>query len=134
MPSSTASTPGGTRGGSTFVAPFYGARFDPPVRRPTDLDRTGLADTLGGADARLVVIVAPAGYGKSTLAAQLHAGEPDHHHLWHPVEPVDNEPITFIARLLAGLERLAPLAPEVRAAAEQPTGPIDTTLDRKSVV
>ncbi len=81
-----------------------------------------------GADAQLVVIAAPAGYGKSTLAAQLDAADPVRNHVWHPIEPVDNDPAAFIARLLAGLERLAPLPPEVRAAAEQSAVPIDTNL------
>ena len=112
-----------------FVAPLFGATFDPPVRRPTDLDRTGLVSSdPSGTPVRLVVIAAPAGYGKSTLAAQLDAADPVRNHLWHAVEPVDNDPVAFVARLLAGLERLAPLPPEVRAAAAHAGSPLDTTL------
>ncbi len=104
----------------TFVAPLYGARFDPPRRRSSDVDRTALLTaSKDDSHARLVVIAAPAGYGKSTLAAQLDAADSIRNGMWHPVEPIDNDPVAFTARLLAGLERLAALPPEMRAAAER---------------
>ncbi len=105
---------------STNLAPLFGARFDPPRRRPSDVDRTSiLTSSHDGNDARLVVISAPAGYGKSTLAAQLDAADAVRNRMWHPIEPIDNDPVAFAARLLAGLERLDPFSPEVRAVAEQ---------------
>ena len=107
---------------ATFVAPLFGARFDPPRRRPSDIDRTALLRAgHDGIESRLVVIAAPAGYGKSTLAAQLDAADTVRNRMWHPVEPIDNDPVAFVARLFAGLERLAPFSPEVRAAAEEST-------------
>ena len=107
---------------ATFVAPLFGARFDPPRRRPSDIDRTALLRAGNdGIESRLVVIAAPAGYGKSTLAAQLDAADTVRNRMWHPVEPIDNDPVAFVARLFAGLERLAPFSPEVRAAAEEST-------------
>ncbi len=104
----------------TFVAPLFGARFDPPRRRSSDVDRTALLTSSNDGNlARLVIISAPAGYGKSTLAAQLDAADTVRKRMWHPIEPIDNDPVAFAARLLAGLERLAPFSPEMRAVAEQ---------------
>jgi LuxR family maltose regulon positive regulatory protein len=111
------------------VAPLFGGRFDPPVHRTTDVDRTGVVDArAGGIDAPLVVIAAPAGYGKSTLVAQLDAADRVRTRMWHPIEVVDNDPVAFVARLLAGLDRLAPLSPEIRATVDKPAAPFDTAL------
>ncbi len=118
MPSSPTSP--STAGTPTFVAPLFGARFDPPRRRSSDVDRTALLPAShDGNLARLVMISAPAGYGKSTLAAQLDAADTVRMRMWHPIEPIDNDPVAFATRLLAGLERLAPSSPEMRAVAEQ---------------
>ncbi len=78
-----------------------------------------LGSSNDGNDARLVVIAAPAGYGKSTLAAQLDADDLVRNRMWHSIEPIDNDPVAFVARLLAGLERLAPFSPETRAIVER---------------
>jgi LuxR family maltose regulon positive regulatory protein len=113
----------------TSLAPLFGARFDPPRRRSSDIDRTALLTSSDdGNDARLLVISAPAGYGKSTLAAQLDAVDLVRNRMWHAVEPIDNDPVAFTARLLAGLERLAPFSPEMRAAAERSTTQADTDV------
>ena len=89
-----------------------------------------LASSNGGNDARLVVVAAPAGYGKSTLAAQLDAADGVRNRMWHPIEPIDNDPVAFAARLLAGLERLAPSWPDVGALATQPTTRTDNEIVR----
>ncbi len=125
MPTSP-TAPSGT---PTFVAPLFGARFDPPRRRSSDVDRTALLTSSNdGNDARLVVIAAPAGYGKSTLAAQLDAADLVRNRMWHPIEPIDNDPIAFAARLLAGLERLAPFSHEVQTVLERSTTQMDTDV------
>ncbi len=74
------------------------------------------------------MIAAPAGYGKSTLAAQLDAGDATRSRMWHPIEPIDNDPVAFAARLLAGLERLAPISPEVRTVIERSTTQMNTDV------
>ena len=48
--------------------------------------------------------------------------------MWHPIEPIDNDPVAFAARLLAGLERLAPFSPEMRAVAERSATRMDTEM------
>ncbi len=68
----------------------------------------------------------PVIYGKSTLAAQLDAADTVRKRMWHPIEPIDNDPVAFAARLLAGLERLAPFSPEMRAVADSRQRPGQT--------
>lgn len=53
-------------------------------------------------DAALVAIVAPAGYGKTTAAAQL-VGESDSALAWVALEPADDDPVRFWSYVASGL-------------------------------
>ena len=86
-------------------------RFQPPgsgqqyVRR-----RNLLAQLHRSGQRRLTVIVAPAGYGKTSLAAQWHdmlkaqGGKP----LWIPLEPEDSDQSHFLLALLGSVQQLLP--------------------------
>ncbi|MGE5587559.1 MAG: AAA family ATPase, partial [Clostridia bacterium] len=56
---------------------------------------------------RLILISAPAGYGKTTLAAAWLAGL-DNAQAWLSLEETENEPVRFLTYLGAALEKAAP--------------------------
>ena len=83
-------------------------KLHPPSTRPDWLDRPRLVARMAR-EARshpVLLIAAPAGYGKSTLVAQWvdrgHAGPV----AWLQLDPADNDPIRLWADLSAALERI----------------------------
>lgn len=56
----------------------------------------------------LTLISAPAGYGKTTLLAALLSASPDLPVAWLSLDEEDNDPIRFLAALIAALQRLDP--------------------------
>ncbi|MAT04937.1 MAG: hypothetical protein CL424_07840 [Acidimicrobiaceae bacterium] len=80
-------------------------RFTPPHAQVDLVERSRLDGNYHGALGKVVLVVAPAGYGKSTLVARW-AGLERRPLRWLDLEPVDDDPIvlmTAIARALAGL-------------------------------
>jgi LuxR family transcriptional regulator, maltose regulon positive regulatory protein len=74
--------------------------------------RTALVDRLltasGGA---VVCVVAPPGYGKTTLLAQWARAKGDRVG-WVTIDPHDNDPAVLLTYLAVALDRVAPIAPE----------------------
>lgn len=98
--------------------PSAPTRFRPPAfNRPT-VPRRHILDRLGsGRRPKLVLIHAPAGYGKSTLAAQW--GEILTRQgltgAWLAIDSDDNNPIWFLAHLIEAIRRtMADLADELQ--------------------
>ncbi|MHC8365360.1 LuxR C-terminal-related transcriptional regulator [Pseudomonas sp. ZT5P21] len=91
------------------VATLDGRFFRPPlpdghVLRPRLCER--LSAGLGG---RLLLVSAPAGFGKSSLAVEFCQGLPAHwQSLWLGLSPRDNDPGRFLERLLEGLQDFFP--------------------------
>lgn len=87
------------------VAELGGRFFRPPlpdghVLRPRLCER--LSAGLGG---RLLLVSAPAGFGKSSLAVEFCQSLPAHwQSLWLGLSPRDNDPGRFLERLLEGLQ------------------------------
>ena len=87
-------------------------KFHAPVWRPASVSRPRLVAQLqaGLAEGRkLTLISAPAGYGKTTLAAEwLHtlAGEPPV--AWLALDASDDDPARFLGYVLAALQRIYP--------------------------
>jgi LuxR family maltose regulon positive regulatory protein len=94
---------------SVTVAALDGRFFRPPlpdghVLRPRLCER--LSSGLGG---RLLLVSAPAGFGKSSLAVEFCQGLPDHwQSLWLGLSPRDSDPGRFLERLLEGLQDYFP--------------------------
>ncbi|MCA4962796.1 LuxR C-terminal-related transcriptional regulator [Pseudomonas sp. Y24-6] len=94
---------------SVAVAALDGRFFRPPlpdghVLRPRLCER--LSAGLGG---RLLLISAPAGFGKSSLAVEFCQGLPAHwQSLWLGLSPRDSDPGRFLERLLEGLQDFYP--------------------------
>ena len=108
--------------------PSAPTRFRPPTfNRPT-VPRRHILDRLGAARRpKLVLIHAPAGYGKSTLAAQW--GEiltrQGLKGAWLAIDSDDNNPIWFLAHLIEAIRRTMPdLADELQQELE---GRLDST-------
>ncbi|MFB9991629.1 AAA family ATPase [Deinococcus oregonensis] len=77
--------------------------FAPPQPLGTEVRRAALLDQLGRERWPLTVLAAPAGYGKTTLLAQLsreraHSGDPV---VWVTLQAADAAPETVVATLLA---------------------------------
>jgi LuxR family transcriptional regulator, maltose regulon positive regulatory protein len=83
-----------------------------PVGRPGIVARPALIDRLSSVETPLISIVAPAGYGKTTLLAQW--GE-----IWQPrlawvsADHRDNDPAVLLTYLAAAVGRIEPLRPAV---------------------
>ncbi|EJM85929.1 LuxR C-terminal-related transcriptional regulator [Pseudomonas sp. GM60] len=94
---------------SVTVATLDGRFYRPPlpdghVLRPRLCER--LSAGLGG---RLLLVSAPAGFGKSSLAVEFCQGLPAHwQSLWLGLSPRDNDPGRFLERLLEGLQDFFP--------------------------
>lgn len=79
-----------------------------PRRRPTLVGRPRLVDRVrAGIWRPLTLIVAPAGYGKTTLVSQWMA-ETDRPVAWLSLDEDDNDPLRFLAYLLAAVRRIVP--------------------------
>ncbi|MEW6051728.1 MAG: BTAD domain-containing putative transcriptional regulator [Candidatus Zixiibacteriota bacterium] len=59
-------------------------------------------------DANLILLIAPAGYGKTTLAQQILASRPNSRNAWYHLDDSDAHPDQFIAYLVAALLRVLP--------------------------
>ncbi|MEG2391059.1 MAG: helix-turn-helix transcriptional regulator, partial [Pseudomonas sp.] len=94
---------------SVAVAALDGRFFRPPlpdghVLRPRLCER--LQAGLGG---RLLLVSAPAGFGKSSLAVEFCQSLPAHwQSLWLGLSPRDSDPGRFLERLLDGLQQYFP--------------------------
>ncbi|RON18426.1 helix-turn-helix transcriptional regulator [Pseudomonas brassicacearum] len=94
---------------SVSIAALDGRFFRPPlpdghVLRPRLCER--LSAGLGG---RLLLVSAPAGFGKSSLAVEFCQGLPPHwQSLWLGLSPRDSDPGRFLERLLEGLQDYFP--------------------------
>lgn len=78
-------------------------KLRPPVLQPGTVHRPRLVDRLREAtNARVVAVVAPAGYGKTTLLAQWleQEGRPV---AWLSVDRADNDPVTLLTSVVTAL-------------------------------
>ena len=90
------------------------AKLVPPRDPNGTLDRPGLEAALAaGTDRRLTVIVAGAGFGKSTLASRAARSRPS---AWYTVDASDAALGTFASGVVASLRRQLPDLPEDLAA------------------
>ncbi|MGW0040362.1 protein kinase domain-containing protein [Rhodococcus sp. NPDC003348] len=112
----------GTRRSTTTTPPAPATRFRPPVTGRALVARDRLVDRLwAGQRRRLAVIHAPAGFGKSTLAAQWSAAlvADGVTVAWLSVAPDDDNVVWFLSHLVESVSRLAPeLADELGQALE----------------
>jgi LuxR family maltose regulon positive regulatory protein len=92
---------------------LFPSKFAAPPLRAEALERSSLVDRLRETrDARLVSIVAPAGYGKTTLLAQWtkHDGRP---FAWVTLDKADNDPVVLLTYVAAALDAAEPIDAKV---------------------
>jgi len=83
------------------------AKVRVPAAPPWAVSRTALVNRLRATSPSLVTLIAPAGYGKTTLAAQW--AERDRRPCaWLTVDESDDDPDVLLARLCDALERIRP--------------------------
>jgi len=89
------------------------SKFHPPSARPGIVPRTGLVERLLVSQATpIVYVVAPAGYGKTTVLAQW-AERKGGRVAWVSVDRRDNDPVVLLSYVAVALDRVEPIGPEV---------------------
>jgi LuxR family transcriptional regulator, maltose regulon positive regulatory protein len=89
------------------------SKLHPPWARPGIVPRTALVDRLLVSHAApFVCVVAPAGYGKTTLLGQW-AERTRRRVAWVSVDRRDNDPVVLLTYLAVALDRVEPIDPGV---------------------
>jgi LuxR family maltose regulon positive regulatory protein len=96
------------------------AKLRPPRARPGIVLRTGLLRRLvADRTASVIAVVAPAGYGKTTLLAQW-AEHQRPRVGWVSADDRDNDPVVLLTYLATALDRIEPIDPRVFRALASP--------------
>lgn len=91
-------------------SPLLETKFHVPRRRRTLVVRSRLSERLSGAEGALVLVSAPAGFGKTTLLTEWLGATPIDGPAvaWLSLDQRDNEPALFWTYVVTALERAAP--------------------------
>ena len=101
-----------------------GATIRVPAPRPGSITRTALVNRLRAArSSRIVTVVAPAGYGKTTVLAQW-AARDDRPFTWVTIDERDDDPAALLRHLAAALDATEPLPAPVLEALREPGGTV----------
>lgn len=121
--------------GIGVAGPLMATKLYVPRLRPGLVARPRLLERLGrGAEARLVLVSAPAGFGKTTLLAEWLRGTPDDDRsiAWLSLDAADNEAASFWAYVATALEGAVPsvgaTAVELLDSSPGPTNQVLATL------
>src|SRR5262245_8805951 len=89
------------------------SKLQPPTPRPGIVIRTALLERMEASRAHIVTVIAPGGYGRTTLLGQWArcSALPS---TWLSLDQHDSEPVVMLGHLLAALERIEPIDPERR--------------------
>ncbi len=94
------------------------AKLSIPRPRPGTVRRTRLLRRLRTArDRRVISLIAPPGYGKTSLLVQWASQDP-RSVAWLTADDGDNDPVVFLTYLAAAIDRLEPLDPDIFRAIE----------------
>ncbi|OPA97194.1 helix-turn-helix transcriptional regulator [Pseudomonas fluorescens] len=98
------------QGPASAVIPTLEGRFYRPPLPDGYVPRPRLCERLrAGLEGRLLLVSAPAGFGKSSLAVEFCQSLPGHwQNLWLGLSPRDNDPGRFLERLLEGVQQYFP--------------------------
>ncbi len=104
-------------------------KFHAPALREKWVERAGLIQSLAGATAaKLVLVEAPAGFGKTTLVAQWRAGTLESRPFaWISLDRGDNDPATLWWYISHALQRACPGLGREPAPPERPVEPREIT-------
>jgi len=88
------------------------SKFHAPAARPGIVARTALVERLAAARAPFIGVVAPPGYGKTTLLAQW-AERVGPRVAWVSCDDGDNDPVVLLSALAVALDRIEPVDPTI---------------------
>jgi LuxR family maltose regulon positive regulatory protein len=91
------------------------SKFHHPPARSGIVPRTALLDRLVAAPEPVILVLAPPGYGKTTLLAQL-ASRLAPQVAWVSCDAGDNDPVVLLSAVAVAVNRIEPLDPKVFAA------------------
>ena len=100
------------------------AKLRRPVMRPGTVRRSALIDRLADEDTRSIVsVVAPAGYGKTTLLAQWAASD-GQAFAWVSIDEKDNDPKVLLTYIAEALDAVQPVGARVFDALASPASSV----------
>jgi LuxR family maltose regulon positive regulatory protein len=92
---------------------FFESKLHPPPVRPALVSRRALVERLATSDdVPIASVVAPAGYGKTTLLAEW-AQRDDSRVAWLSLDRTDNDPGVLLPYAAAALDRVEPIEPDL---------------------
>ena len=91
------------------------SKFHPPGVRPGIVVRTALLGRLAATRVPVITLVAPPGYGKTTLMAQW-AQRTESRVAWLSCDDADNDPVVLLSALAVALSRIGPVDPAIFSA------------------
>ncbi len=94
----------GSAEGSAPDRPLLSAKVRPPWTRPTAVTRTRLLARVSDAAVPLTIVVAPAGWGKTTLLAQWANDTATEPVAWLTLDEADNDPVRFWTYVVTALQ------------------------------
>ena len=112
-----------------MVGPLLATKLHIPRRRSL-VPRPRLSERLDrGGEARLTLLSAPAGFGKTTLLTEWLAAADGRSTAWLSLDPRDNDPVIFWTYLLSALQTTAPgVGADALALLGEPHASIDDVL------
>ena len=103
------------------------SKLRPPWTRPGIVHRTALVERLLAAPAAAIIwVVAPPGYGKTTLLTQ--CAVKGGHMGWVTVDQRDNDPVVLLSYLAVALDRIEPIDPMLFDALAAPGASVAGTI------
>ncbi len=103
------------------------AKTSIPLLRPGVVRREALVARLEATDATVISVVAPGGYGKTTVLAQWSVEDP-RPFAWVTVDDRDNDPVLLLRYILAALEREGIIEPAPTSSRRRTAGALWSTL------
>src|SRR5689334_1834683 len=88
------------------------SKFHPPAARAGIVPRTALLERLAATRAPVITVIAPPGYGKTTLLAQW-AERLGSRAVWLSCDDGDNDPVVLLSALAVALDRIGPVDPAI---------------------
>ena len=119
--------------GPSRRAPFtvMESRLAPPRIREGTVERTAVVNRLRPAPpADVALVVAPAGYGKTSVLAELYRRPGKRPFAWLSIDERDNDPVTFLTYLTLTLNRIGACDRQVVEALARPRSSLSTILAR----
>ena len=110
LPARKTATPltGGLLESGTVLSVPFETKIQPPEMRPEWLERPDLVRQLSDVTARLILVSAPAGFGKTVLVGQWRASAAGTRFAWVTLDSGDNNPSRLWWKVISAVRRACP--------------------------